>query len=620
MAKKEAKQEDPTLDMVMSRFNAARSYTRKGFWDTWADCRSLYNSQRIAVNYEGSSDTFVPETFTIIQSVKSNVIGGKIKIDFLPTDSEQTGDVRVLNSLMDQIWTQDKTKLKASWAIEDALEVGNGYLWQYWDGKIPCNRYVPTEDNFFDPDATNYNDLRYGGYCYLTTKKDLTEEKKTNLDYDENDPKSEKKINKYKNLDQLDDYKKTYKPDNDKFAKQLREEMVAGSVLEGEKEDVVEVICYMDKKKLIKIANRCAVIEEIDTPFQRKASVIQSVDDMGRPVPVEIPEIPAFIPVAPARDYVDGALWYAKGEVEVIGDLQELLNDTQNQKTDNLSYTLNRMWTLDPSQAHKIDEIQSMPGAVFTVPPGSLEQITNQSIGVDADNEMARLQGMMRRATAADELVQGSKPVGDPTATEINAQLAQAGTRFGSKLENFESEFFHILAENMFKIMQIFLTQEQAVRMIGQEGVEWKNYNPGEFLGDYDVKVQLDGTARVLKEEEKQSAMQFYLMASKMPFVDQQLLFKMTATKLFDLDRQELDKLVQPIPTVPIGPDGQPLPPGTLPPGPAGGAAAPSVGNAPGMPQQGQGAIASAPQAPAENAVSANAQQAVGLNVPGMPT
>lgn len=614
---------DPVLDKTMKRFNAARNYVRRGFWDTWKDARKLYNSERIMVNYEGNSDTFIPETFTILQSIKSNVVGGRVAIDYFPTNKDQSGDVRVLKSLMDQVWIQDNTKLKASWAIDDSLQVGNGYLWQYWNGKFPTNKYIPTEDNFFDPDATSYENLRFGGYRYLTTIDALKEETIANVNYDPADPNSPKRVPRYKNLEAVNNYRymgdgKKSQYGDDKTAKQLREEMIAGSVLtdtgNGDEDSLVEVIVYHDKQRLVRIANRCTVIEDVETPFGRKATTMQSVDDFGNPVSFELPEIKPFIPVAPARDIVDGAMWYAKGEIEVIGDLQELLNDTQNQKTDNLNFALNRMWTLDPSQAHKIDQIQSVPGAVFTVPAGALQPVQQANIGTDADNEIFRLQGMMRRATAADEIVQGANPKGTQTATEINAQVVQAGARFSSKLENYESEFFKILANNMLKIMQIFMTQEQAVRLIGQEGVEWKNFNPGEYLGDYDIKVQLEATANRVRETEKQNAMQFFLLASKIPTIDQNALFKRTAKTLFELDDNELRALMKTPEqlaqeqamlqaTAATAPTGKPS----------------QGGGVADMPQQGAGVMAQLPMSQAEQTATNSAMQAQGMNIPGMP-
>lgn len=614
---KQKEEEDPVLDQTMAKFNAARSYIRRGFKDTWLATRNLYNNKRVEVSYEGNSDTFIPETFTIVQSVKSNIIGGKIQMDWMPTRDDQSGDITALKGLMDEVWEKDRTKLKAGWAIDDSLVTGMGYLFQYVKDGLPCNRYVPTEDAFFDPQAANYEELRYCGYRYLTTIEDLKEETKTNPDYNEDDPESQIKVSKYKNLDKVKKFseiKNQYKVGDDKTAKQLREEMIAGSTLaeptgvDKNVDNIVEVICYFDKKRMIKIANRSQVIFNEETPFKREASTIESYDDAGNPVSITIPEIKPFLPVAPARDYTDGAMFYARGEVEIIGELQELLNDTQNQKTDNLNYTLNRMWTLDPSQAHKRDEIQSVPGAVFVVPAGSLEPVQQQNIGTDADNEISRIENTMRRATAADELIQGASQEGDITATEIRAQLAQAGTRFGNKLENYETEFFHILAMNMFKILQIFLTQEKAVRMVGPDGVEWKNYNPGEFLGEYDVKVRLEGTAKVLKETEKQEAMQFYLLASKMPFVNQQALFKAAAKKIFEKDDRDIDSLImqQPI-----------MMPGTDP------AVAQAMGvdsqSSGAMPQQGQGTAASIPMTQAEAQSNDMSTSMMGLNVAGVP-
>lgn len=532
-----------TFDFVMQRFNAARKYTKRYYWQTWDDCWKTYNNERVLANYEGNSDGFVPETFTIIQAVKAHIIGPDMKLKFMPTSQNQKGDVSTLNALFDFAWYQDKTDGKLDSTILDYEVTGNGYLFQYvGEDKFPKNRYVSTNDAFFDPDACNYDDLRYCGYRYLTKLSDLKDETITNSDYNSRDPSSTIKVGRYKDLDKIEP---GFKQNDDKTAKALREEMMGGSTTGSD--DDVECIVYYDKKKMVTIANRLVVIEEADTPFRRKKKTIQSVDDQGNAMPVELPEIKPFLPVAPFRNYKDGALFVAKGDVEYIQELQERLNDTQNQKTDNLSFILNRMWTLDPAYASKIEEIQSVPGAVFTIPPGALEQVPTAPIGADADNEIYRIKDEMRRATSADELIQGAQQQkGSITATEANAVLAQAGTRFNLKLNELENEGFRILANNMFKLMQITIDHELAVRVLGPNGIEWKTYNPGEFLGEYDIKVELKSTYLKKREEEKQNAMQFFLLASKLPFVNQELLFKTTATTLFDVDQQEVEALTQP--------------------------------------------------------------------------
>lgn len=540
---------DPDVDHVIKNFNKARTYTRNGYWDTWKQCRALYNNQRVMANYLGNSDGFVPETFTIIQALKSHVVKGGYKTQFLPRDDGHNGDVEVLNNLMDFAFDQDGTASKVDAAIDDQFQVGNGYLFQYVDdGGLACNRYVSTEDAFFDPDAAAYKDLGWCGYRYLSTKDKLEEEEVVNIDYDPANPKSEKHTKRYKNLTDLES-SKVKNSLNDKTAKQLRDEMTSGSVYEN-KDDVVEVIVYYDYKNMYTIGNRKALLEKVSTPFQRKAKEMQSVDDQGQPVTFMLPEIKPFLPVAPFRNYVDGAIFYARGDVEVVMELQERLNDTQNQKTDNLSYVLNRMWALDPAYAHKIDEIQNVPGAVFTVPPGALQEIQTPPLGQDADIEIARIKDEMRRATAADEIMFNASK-GEMSKFQVQAQQTEGTTRFANKLTKLENEGFRIMAENMFKIMQIFITSEKAVRLVGKEGVTWQTYNPGNYLGDYDVKVMLESNATVVKETEKQNAMQFFLLASKLAFIDQEKLFVETATTIFDKDENIIKDLIMPPPEEP---------------------------------------------------------------------
>lgn len=526
-----------TLEKVIKRFKASRTYARKGFWDTWDDCWNLYNNKRVSVGYDGNTDIFIPETFTLLQSIKAHIVNGKIDVEFLATHPEQAGDVETLQDLFDYAWTQDNMDQKVDSAVDEYLVAGNSYIFTFVGDKgLPCSRYVAAKDAFFDPQATDYWSLRYTGYRYLTTLGDLKDETITGSD---GNP-----VKRYQNLDEIEAGFRDY--GKDKTAKQEREEMVSGSVMTDTK-DVVECIVYIDKEKMVTVANRTTIIEEVDTPFKRAAKTIQSVDDQGQPQDFELPEIKPFLPVAPFRDLVDGSMWYAKGEVEVIAESQERLNDVQAQKFDNLTYQLNRMWTLDPNFASKIDEIQSIPGAVFAIPPGALEQITTQPIGADADNDIARIKQEMQAATGAGELMQGTlQATGRPSAYQINQQLVMAGSRFAVKIRHLENEAFRILVMNMWKIMQIYIDKEIPIRVGGAQGTQWGTYNPGLYLGDWDVKIMLGARAEAVKETEKQQAMQFYLLASKMPFIDQQTLFQMTATEIFGKNKREIASLIMP--------------------------------------------------------------------------
>lgn len=525
---------DSTLNKVMKGFRNSRNYTKGGFWDTWEASWKLYNNQRVSIGYDGFADTFIPETYTEINGIKAHLVNGNLEIEFLPTSPDQSGDPTVLQSAFNYAWYRDYMDQKLNSTLTEYLVGGNCYIWSYPDKDgFPCQVVKSSKDCFFDPMITNYEDLckwGYGGYRYITTLDALKDEKVINGAYDETDSESTQTTQRYKNLDQVG----TFTEDtNDPTAKQDREEMLADAVLDDD-EGQVECIVYYDKDKMVTVANRSVVIEEVDTPFQRKASTVNSAADDGTPISFEMPEIEAFVPVAPFRDLIDPNLWYARGDVEIIGASQERLNDVRAQKFDNLTYQLNRMWALDPNFAQKLDEIQSVPGAVFTIPPGALEQIPTQPIGADADNEVAQLKSEMQAATGANEAFSGTlNTTGRQSAYQINQGLVALGARFQMKVKNLENEGMRILAQNMWKIMQIFITKETPIRINGSNGTSWSAYNPGLFLGDWDVQVKLGSTADTIKETQRQQAMQFYLLASKQPFVDQQGLFVTTAPQIF---------------------------------------------------------------------------------------
>jgi hypothetical protein len=533
---KSAPQKDSLAEKIVKKYELAKQYTETHYYQIWEDSWKAYNNERTSAQYFGVASNFVPETFTIVESIKANIIGGEQRFEYFPTRSDQKADTKALNSLVEHYWYVNNFPAESLKWIQDDIVLGTGFMWTFWDetrGVVPL--YVSLRDNFVDPTAKNYQDAQYAGFRYLTTVDQLKEE----MIWDE---EAEEMVPRFKNLDRL---KHIPRNDGDDTDKEVKDNLLGSTLGKEAKEQQVEVIYYVDKEKVHQIANREVIIESVDTPFYREEKTIDSFDDMGNPVPITLPEIPAFLPFAPARNYIDGSLFYGKGEVEVILPSQELLNDTSSQKTDNLTYIVNKIALVDPAYSDEEDKLDSVPGAKWFIPPGAVEWLNMQPIGADADNEMARITDSMRRATAADEIIQGKGSGGRTTATEIRAQLAQAGTRFSIKLKNLEREGLKILADNIFKLIQIHVTQEIAVRTIGPDGAEFLNFNPGEYLGDYEPRVMLDTSSAAVQEEEKQNAMMFYQMAAQMPFVDQQQLFKMTAEKMFDIDPMEMDSLIQ---------------------------------------------------------------------------
>ena len=544
---------DSLLRIVMEDFDSAREYVKSNYQDNWNDYWKCYNNIRTRRSYEGIADDFVPETFTIIESVKANIAGGKPKWVFIPMREEQKQDTEVLNQLIDFYWDQNRMIQKTLNWVQDTLLYGNGVLMVSWEGDMPRIQNIPLADFFVDPTATHMNNPeepgypKYAGYRYLTDRDGLRKKKIIN-------PETGEMEAMYKGIDDIPNYS----GDFDKLDKEVKESFIGSTLGKEAAKKQVECIVYFTKKKRIVVANRKKIIYEGRNPYYRDKkteTVTVALDGVETQEEREIAEIKPFLPFAILRNYVDSSLFYAKGDVANIIDRQEALNDTSSQKRDNLTYVLNNMWQIDPQFQHLAEQVESIPGLVLPIPRGALAAIEKQVVTNEADNEMLRIKDEMRRATAADEVVQGaSQDQGRITATEVTAQLNQASQRFSTKLNLLENEGYAQLGRILFKMVQIFVTNDMAVRVLGPEGVVWKDFDPNEYTGEYEPKVSLDTTQKAIRAEEGQKYLQAHQTMAQSPYVNQKEFTRLYFEKVMDLPEEQIKRLVID-PPAPMGMD-----------------------------------------------------------------
>lgn len=546
---------DSMLKVVMDDFKRARDYVKDNYQDDWNDYWKAYNGIRTRRGYEGISDDFVPETFTIIESVKANIAGGKPKFTFVPTNDSQRQDTAILDNLLDYYWEQNRMTQKVQNWVQDMLVYGTGVLMVAWENDMPCVYNIPLQDFFVDPTATQLNHPdepgypRYAGYRYLTDRDTL--KKKTTVD-DNGDV-----VPYYSNLSDIQDYDTEW----DKLDKDSKESFLGSTLGKDAVKRQVECIVYFTKKRKIVVANRKTIIYNEETPFKREATTrnVMQFDpntNSGKTVKVDVPEIKPFLPFAVLRNYVDTSLFYAKGDVAVIIDRQETLNDVSNQKQDNITYVLNNMWQIDPQFKHLAEQIESVPGAVYPIPKGALAPIEKQVVTAEADLEMTRIKDEMRRATAADEVIQGvSQDKGRITATEVNATLNQASQRFTTKMNTLENEGYAQLGRVMFKMIQIFIDQKAAVRIMGQDGIYWEDFDPNEFHGEYEPRVSLESTQKAHRAEEGQKYLQVHELYANSPFINQKEMARVYLEKVLDLPDEKIKVLMDVPPPVPQPPE-----------------------------------------------------------------
>jgi hypothetical protein len=551
---------EPLLGDVMGDFERARKYVETNYQQVWEDCFKAYNAIRTRRGYSGVADDFIPEIFSIVESLKAAIAGSKPKFKYMPLDEEQEQDTDVLNALVDYYWScNNMTEKMLNW-VGDMIIYGNGVFMVSWENGMPLVHHIPLSDFFIDPTATHLNRpeergyAKFAGYRYLTSISQLKEKKVFDVETGE-------MVDMYKNLNLV-----TEGSLGDADDKTRKEQLLGSTLGKDAAKHQVEIIEYYTAKKKIVIANRGVIIYEGDNPFQRKEKTVTGVALVdGQPVETKtvIPGIAGFLPFAILRNYTDSNLFFARGDVEVLIPMQEALNDTSSQKRDNLAYALNNMWQIDPRFKHLAEQIESMPGAVFPIPKGALTAIEKQDMSPAADTEISRLTQAMRTASAADAAVQGvAQKFSRTTATEIAAQLNQASTRFTTKIQNLEDEGFAQLARIFYKMIQIFVTKEIAVRVIGKTGTTWKDYDPKKYTGEYQPRVILEATAKAEAEQMAQAVQVAAQFGMNNPMVNQEALLRKIFVAIFpDAPKDDIDELLTPPAPPVIGGDGQAVDP-----------------------------------------------------------
>lgn len=552
---------DALVAQVTGDYGKARDYIKNHYQQVWADCFKSYNGIRTKRGYSGTADEFVPETFSIVESLKSSIAGTKPKFKYLPLQEAQEQDTTTLNALVDFYWSQNNMTEKLLNWVGDMIIYGNGIFMVSWENDKPMVQHIPLSDFFVDPAATHLNRpeepgyARYAGYRYLTSLEQLKQEKVV-------DPETGELVPKFKNLDKV----QQWNGEDDQMDKDRKEKFLGSTYGKEAFKEQVEVIVYFTRRKKVMLANRTTLIMDEPNPYQRDASTMPTVTEVDGEIingKKEVPEVQGFLPFAILRNYVDSNLFFARGDVEIILPSQEALNDTASQKRDNVAYALNNMWQIDPRFKHLAEQIESVPGAVFPIPKGALTPIEKDDISPSADGEIERLRQQMRNATAADAAVQGvAQKFSRTTATEVQAQLNQASTRFTTKVQNLEDEGFAQLARIIYKMIQIFVTTEIAVRLVGNAGVEWKSYNPGIYTGEYEPRVVLESTANAENSALSQALQAAGTFSINNPLVNQVAFLRKTYEALFPkMSKEDIEELLTP-PAPPImGPDGQAIDP-----------------------------------------------------------
>lgn len=520
--KKQEKPED-IVNKIVTDYKASWSYQAGAWHQTWKDMYRLYNSERINVAYNGLSDTFVPMCYSTVETLVAGTSGDKPAVEYVPTKYEQNANTEVLNGMFSFYWDVDNWTNKLVIHNRNYFLYGTGVMFIYWNIDHPCIQNIALRDFFIDPTITavNYQNAGYMGHRFLASKAKLSTEQII-------DPESGELVPKYKNLDKIEggvaDGEQTEKQEQDMF--------MGSTVSDDSISDQIEVICYWTLDKVYYVANRSQIIYESDNFYKQRQQFLGVKNPTGM--------YPYILDAASATE----SQIYGRSALQPIAKPQELLNDLTNQNIDAASWALDPLMELDPQYQAYLDKVKNVTGAVYPFKPGSLQAVQKPVIPSAVFNERTNIKNEMREATAVDQVLKGVGAQGETTATEIKAQVASAGKRFGLVISEMENGGYYRLAKIVFQMMKMYVTAPTMMRVIGKKGVDWQLFDPQQFDGDYEPRVKLKSTIDNDRLRTMRNVKELYTALLGSPFVDQHQLTRLVLQRGFDLEPDEVDPLI----------------------------------------------------------------------------
>ena len=546
--KNKAKSNETLAKDIVNKFNHSLTW-RNPFKEKWDRFYNMYRSHLNDTAYPWQSNIWVPYSFSTVETLAPRMLANRPQIDVMPREAadEQYADIQ--SKLIDFEWEAMNADDIMEGAVKSQLMYGTAIVKVYWktdkaqvvkkeqvDETFPELGTVEEEveetifdgpeielvdlyDFFWDPRAIDMESARWVAHRTYQTFDHLEQLQKEGV---------------YKNVALLKDAT-LVSGDDEKASRRgtLGIAMPDELASKNEGKNVIELIEYWEDEKVITVANRGIVIRDEANPYRHgKKPFVRIVDQS---VPHE------FLGI---------------GELEPIETLQYELNDRRNQRMDNITLVLNRMWKVKNGANVDEDELVSdAGGVVHTDNMDGIEALQMPDVTSSSYNEETLIKGDIQQTTGVSDFTRGvgSESLGNDTATGISLIQEAGNARFKLKIRNLEAGIEEI-GRMMVSLNEQFLTEEKSIRVLGDEGIEWTTIKPDDMRGNFDVMVQSGSTLPSNEAVERKQTMEMFQIFAGDPEVDQRELKRMV---LDTFGIKNIDKLLTP--PAGVGPQEQPI-------------------------------------------------------------
>jgi hypothetical protein len=438
------------LDEVLSDYRKA--YKHKQAKETLF--REVYRRYRsyLEVSQETTRSTlFIPESFTLVETVAPRLTAKKPSFKVLPRESSDITKADYIGALLDYRYDQMDLQKKIKVYVKQALIYGTSFMKIGWGGEHPVAEPIDIADIFGDPQTASWGD-GYIIHRYYRTHGELS-----------------RSSIKYKNLDKLENAGNEPKSATDDQMRQDRE--------------AIQALPYDNQRDGYEILEEWKWVDgevRVRTVADRRCLI----RDDANPMPLEeFPFVELFDQEVPFEKW-------GIGEIEPVMDLQDEENTIRNQRIDEKNLSIHNMWVVSKMAGIDYKNIYSKPGGIILANDiNGIKPLEKQNITQNSIEELKLIKDDIRNATGVNDYVRGMNTGGDTTATETVTKTQEANQRFSEKINNLEISLKRI-GKWIVALDAAFTTQEVQLRIIGDTGQKEVTLTPEDIQMGWDIDIE----------------------------------------------------------------------------------------------------------------------------------
>lgn len=213
----------------------------------------------------------------------------------------------------------------------------------------------------------------------------------------------------------------------------------------------------------------------------------------------------------------------------ILESPQIMLNMMKNQRLDNVTLSIHKMWIVNPLANIRKEDLVTRPfGIIYSPDPNGVKEVQFGDIKQSAYKEEELLKSDMRYASGVDDFSMGVGG-GAGSATEIRHLRESTLERVRLFVNHLGEGLSHVL-RHWISMYGQFFTDDMIIRIIGDDGKEmFPLIQRDDVKGEFDFRALVNPSIAGQNDIEKKQGMDLFQLLVNLPFIDQR---KLTAKVL----------------------------------------------------------------------------------------